>query len=539
MGNKQAKKKIAIVEQKTNQNSDKIIEEEPLNEITKKNEKKIIEEKPINKLDNKTMKEDQMEETKENIENFSYNIIGKFGLDFFGDTLTPDFLYLIGRVQNLVYFDLTSMKDDLEKLLRYIKDNFPKNYEDLEQPLEDYMKTKKNNMFHENRGFFKTAALKMKFIFGKESFNEEVRRRAKRLAYLLMQLYYKIEENKDKNYCLGMIDPIKLNVKVFPYSILEEINEEIRFINIKRNSIDEIDVSLNILNEKFKEVLQNIDEDSNDDNKKVLKAFLANEIHKKLKEIEKVSFSKETDTYKKMKSLRSKINKTILENLDIDSNFDANPFFDEDYDYTIIKNTKKEKNILLTGDYINKFKAQLKQDFKNLQNSLKKFDKDEEEMNFIKKSMDKIEKLENEEDKIMKEINKINQKNFEQGIEIGKNIVANFKNKNDKEEEKEKLGEKLDKTLQTAQKVGDNIFQIKDNIIDKNSLENKEIIINYNKEETKKLIHLHALIEKIESVTNEKKEYNIDGSINGLMICKKINNSENQIINSFNVKIIY
>ena len=539
MGNKQAKKKIAIVEQKTNQNSDKIIEEEPLNEITKKNEKKIIEEKPINKLDNKTMKEDQMEETKENIENFSYNIIGKFGLDFFGDTLTPDFLYLIGRIQNLVYFDLTSMKDDLEKLLRYIKDNFPKNYEDLEQPLEDYMKTKKNNMFHENRGFFKTAALKMKFIFGKESFNEEVRRRAKRLAYLLMQLYYKIEENKDKNYCLGMIDPIKLNVKVFPYSILEEINEEIRFINIKRNSIDEIDASLNILNEKFKEVLQNIDEDSNDDNKKVLKAFLANEIHKKLKEIEKVSFSKETDTYKKMKSLRSKVNKTILENLDIDSNFDANPFFDEDYDYTIIKNTKKEKNILLTGDYINKFKAQLKQDFKNLQNSLKKFDKDEEEMNFIKKSMDKIEKLENEEDKIMKEINKINQKNFEQGIEIGKNIVANFKNKNDKEEEKEKLGEKLDKTLQTAQKVGDNIFQIKDNIIDKNSLENKEIIINYNKEETKKLIHLHALIEKIESVTNEKKEYNIDGSINGLMICKKINNSENQIINSFNVKIIY
>ena len=539
MGNKQAKKKIVIVEQKTNQNSDKIIEEEPLNEITKKNEKKIIDEKPINKLDNKTMKEDQMEETKENIENFSYNIIGKFGLDFFGDTLTPDFLYLIGRIQNLVYFDLTSMKDDLEKLLRYIKDNFPKNYEDLEQPLEDYMKTKKNNMFHENRGFFKTAALKMKFIFGKESFNEEVRRRAKRLAYLLMQLYYKIKENKDKNYCLGMIDPINLKVKVFPCSILEEINEEIRFINIKRNSIDEIDASLNILNEKFKEVLQNIDEYPNDDNKKVLKAFLANEIHKKLKEIEKVSFSKETDTYKKMKSLRSKVNKTILENLDIDSNFDANPFFDEDYDYTIIKNTKKEKNILLTGDYINKFKAQLKQDFKNLQNSLKKFDKDEEEMNFIKKSMDKIEKLENEEDKIMKEINKINQKNFEQGIEIGKNIVANFKNKNDKEQEKEKLGEKLDKTLQTAQKVGDNIFQIKDNIIDKNSLENKEIIINYNKEETTKLMHLHVLIEKIESVTDEKKEYNIDGGINGLMICKKINNSENQIIDSFNVKIIY
>ena len=539
MGNKQSQKKIVIVEQKTNQNPDKIIEEEPVNEIAKQNEKIIIDEKPIDKMDNKTMKDGQMEETKKNTENFSYNIIGKFGFDFFGDTLTPDFLYLIGRTQNLVYFDLISMKDDLEKLLWNIKDNFPKNYEDLEQPLEDYMKTKKNSMFHENRGFFKNMGLKIKFIFGKESFNEEVRRRAKRLAYLLMQLKYKTEENKDKNYCIGMIDPINLKVTVFPYSILEEINEEIRFINIKRNNIEEIDTSLNILNEKFKEVIQNIDKDSNDKNKKVLKAFLANEIHKKLKEIEKVSFSKETDAYRKMKSLRSKVNKTILENLDIDSNFDENPFFDEDYDYTVIKRTKKEKNILLTGSYINKFKAQLKQDFKNLQSNLKKFDKDEEEMNFIRKSMDKIEKLESEEDKIMKEINKINQKNFEQGIEIGKNIVANFKHKNDKEEEKEKLGDKLDKTLQTAKKVGDNIFQIKDNIIDKNSLENKEIIIKYNKEETKKLMHLHVLIEQIESSTNEKKEYNIDGGINGLMICKKINNSENQIINSFNVKIIY
>ena len=372
MGNKQSQKKIVIVEQKTNQNSDKKIEEEPVNEIAKKNEKIIIDEKPIDKVDNKIMKDGQMEETKKNTENFSYNIIGKFGIDFFGDNLTPDFLYLKGRIQNLVYFDLTSMKDDLEKLLRYIKDNFPKNYEDLEQPLEDYMNTKKNSMFHENRGFFKTTALKIKFIFGKEIFNEEVRRRAKRLAYLLMQLKYKKEENKDKNYCIGMIDPINLKVEVYPYSILEEIKEEIRFINIKRNNIEEIDASLNILNEKFKEILQNIDEDSNDKNKKVLKAFLANEIHKKLKEIEKVSFSKETDTYRKMKSLRSKVNKTILENLDIDSNFDENPFFDEDYDYTVIKSTKKEKNILLTGSYINKFKAQLKQDFKNLQNKLVK-----------------------------------------------------------------------------------------------------------------------------------------------------------------------
>lgn len=40
MGNKQAQKKIVIVEQKTNQNSDKIIEEEPLNEITKKMKRK-------------------------------------------------------------------------------------------------------------------------------------------------------------------------------------------------------------------------------------------------------------------------------------------------------------------------------------------------------------------------------------------------------------------------------------------------------------------------------------------------------------------
>ena len=48
------------------------------------------------------------------------------------------------------------------------------------------MRTRKDYMFRENRRFFKSFALKLKFIVGSENFNEEVRKRAKRLAYLLM-----------------------------------------------------------------------------------------------------------------------------------------------------------------------------------------------------------------------------------------------------------------------------------------------------------------------------------------------------------------
>ncbi len=85
----------------------------------------------------------------------------------------------------------------------------------------------------------------------------------------------------------------------------------------------------------------------------------------------------------------------------------------------------------------------------------------------------------------------------------------------------------------------DNVFQIKDNIVEKNSLENKENIINYVKEETKTLIHYNDLIEKIENEKKKKKELNIDGDIKGLIVFQKINNLGNRILDSFDVKFIY
>ena len=72
-----------------------------------------------------------------------------------------------------------------------------------------------------------------------------------------------------------------------------------------------------------------IDEERNVDNKKIKNAFIASEIYKKLKEIEKISFSNESDAYRKMKSLSRKINKVILDNLDSDSDYDENRFLEE------------------------------------------------------------------------------------------------------------------------------------------------------------------------------------------------------------------
>ena len=64
------------------------------------------------------MEEPQKKEENKINEVFFQNIFGEFGFGFYGDILTSDFLNLSGRIENYVYFNLITMKDDLEKLSR-------------------------------------------------------------------------------------------------------------------------------------------------------------------------------------------------------------------------------------------------------------------------------------------------------------------------------------------------------------------------------------------------------------------------------------
>jgi len=70
---------------------------------------------------------------------------------------------------------------------------YPINYEDLKEPLKEYMNREQKEEYVEKFGFFDWIGLRMKFIFQKESFNEEVRTRAKKFAFMMSQINTKLE----------------------------------------------------------------------------------------------------------------------------------------------------------------------------------------------------------------------------------------------------------------------------------------------------------------------------------------------------------
>lgn len=520
MGSKQSKP----VEKKNIKKEEPILKEETdikkddeniTNEIFEEN-KIEIDEKPIIKP--QTIKKN---------ESYPIDIMDELLFDLSGEIFKTDFLCLEGEIKNLIFFDPKTFMKTLKSRLDKIENNFPKNYDDLKQPLENYMEIRQKNIYRENIGFLKLIVLKSKFLFGGEKFDEEVRARAKILAFLISQVKYDIVKYKE-NF-IEMLDYDNLKMTPFPDTFFEKINDEIININIKTKNSKEINESLDKLREKFDEIYGDIDNNRNNDKeKKILKTFLAKKIHPKLIEIEKSNPPEDTDEYKKMKSMRSKMNKVYIQNLDPDP-MDNDPIFKNNYKYTVIHKTKEEKKILLFGTYINTFKNELNDQIENL------------EENLSLSNLDYIEKLKNEDIKIKKAINKINKQNFENGVDAGTNIIKIFKSKNNDDIKIKKI-EKTEiilDALQNAKNAGNNIFQIADNNIDKNDLKNQEKKNNFNIKTTTKLIELKKIKNLIDKIEKEKEMFDINGGINGLLITRDINDSNNLSMNLANVKVIY
>lgn len=225
------------------------------------------------------------------------------------------------------------MKGSLKGKLNEIATSHPKHYEDLRQPLEDYMEKRQTKVYKENRNFFQSIALRWRFITGDEKFNEDIRTKAKRIAFLLSQIKADLNENESRKAIICMIDPDSFIVTPIIEELSEEIYEKIDNINIRLNNTEEIIKSLKILDDEFDSLNERIEDEpeiskrSNGYLKKIFKSFLAYEIHLRLEDIQKISISNETEAYKRWKSLKSKVNKIIVQNLDTDSSLDKKPFF--------------------------------------------------------------------------------------------------------------------------------------------------------------------------------------------------------------------
>ena len=604
MGSKSSAQKAEICDKKLIPDSETVIKEQNINKkeyqnnsSTTNNKIKIIEE-PKNIIDKESagdISEKEEEEDKKQIEEYLNDIFSEFSFDFYDDTLDPNFLSWINSKKDLVFFDSKRLSKILYNKLRVIANEYPKHYEDLKQPLDVYMQKRQNKIYKENRNIFQSIGLRLRFIIGEESFNEDIRRRIKRIAFLLSQINADLKENKDKNVVIFLIDPDNYKVLPFIRKILNEIEEEIDNSNILIDNIEEINKSLNILEDKLNFLYKRIENDKNNskEEKKIFKSFLAYKINRWLKDIEKASNFEGTEAEKKLISLKNHVNKIIFQNLDTDSSLDQNPFlgniFKVKNEYTIIKDTKKEKKILFSGMNVEKFINTLKNHFEELKIDLSKLDDEsedintnsEEDINFIQKKKSIIKNLEEKKDKNKKSIIELNQKMFENGIDIIKNTVENFdvelnekennqkkefanknekeeasksidngeanekKEKNEKEEKNEKIEIKMKKekkeiienTFKSVGIIGGNIFQMNKNYIDKKSLEKKEEVYNYLTDENVKLINLYQLIKKYEKKAKKKKHINNYNKLNGLLISKNINSAGNELLNNYGVQI--
>lgn len=207
-------------------------------------------------------------------------------------------------------------------------------------------------------------------------------------------------------------------------------------------------------------------------------------------------------------------------------------------EFKIIKNTNKEKKVLLDGIYINNFFDEIKKNFNDLEQNLFKFDKDELQggkdsienkkkiIEFLRGKMEKLEKWESLEKNIDIEINEINFNNFEQVIEGGKDAtlgVLNFKQI------------QINNGLDNVKNVGQKYYKVKSNNIVKAYKEKTKDIIKHNKKETIKLIKEYELIDSFEK---QRKLIKDESKINGYVVSKKISNPKHPILDVYSIDII-
>ena len=508
------------------------------NEIVEKPKEKQI--NPKKRMKKKT--EEDIQEEEEKGEKYPISLFGEFEFDLYDGSLKPDCTFILDDRINYVYFNLKSLYNTLEQSIAELFKKYPKNLENLKEPLEDYLKEYQKEEFKEQTSTIGYIMERVKFIFGEESYNRKVQERVIKMAFLFCQLKSEtIRINSlDKKITIGIIDSYDYKIKIYYYEDFQKINNEISEIDININNINEIDKSLEIIDDKMQTLIgevKNKYKGLDEVNQAIFLLYLLNKIDSKLSRVEDSNDALGNyKTYKKMRNMRSQMNKYIKSNIKKEQ---KKLFFDLDLWFKIIKNTKDEKKVLLDGINIEAFLNAINDNFESLQAQLFKFDKDDlngakdtafnklQIIEFLKEKMEKLEKAELLEQDIEKEINNINLKTYEQVCDGGKNAanaVFSFRNKD------------YNDAIEQAKNAGKTYYQVKENNIVKAYKEKTKSIIKYKKEETIKLIKEYELIYNFEKQRRKVKD---ESKINGYLVSKKINKIDNPILDFYSIEIIY
>ena len=530
---KEVSDKNEIIIEKPEENSKKI-------EETKKEDKKEEEDKKENSPNGEKKDDDEEEDDEKDDEKFTYpkSLFGEFEFDLYDDSLKPDCTYIYNDRTYYVYFNLNALYNRLEVKIDELFKKYPKNLENLKEPLQKYMKKYQEEEYKEETSIFSFLG-RVKFIFGDEYYNRNVQERAMKIAFLFSQLKLEtlgINESNTK-ITIGIIDSYNYKIKSYCYEDFTTINDEVNSIEIKKDNIKEINKSLKIIEDKMKTIIDEIRNKYNEVNRNIFILYLLFQINSKLVKIEESNdVLNHAKTFKKMRNIRSQMNKEIKDNIKIES---KKLYFDLDLSFKIIKNTNKVKKVFLDGININAFLEEINKNFENLQDQLFKFDKDELKsendnrrnkmsiIQFLRKKMDAVQKWEDLEKGVNLEINNLDSQIFQNLVDAkkaGSSAITSFKDKD------------YNAGYELVKDIGKSYYKAKENDIVKAYKEKTKSIIRYNKEETIKLIKEYELIEKFEEEKKKKKQ---NETINGYIVTKTINDPNNPIIDLYSVEIIY
>ena len=127
--------------------------------------------------------------------------------------------------------------------------------------MKEYIKSYNEELYKEKTGFFSLLFERFKFIFEKENYYPEIKNIIL-YAYLLSQL--KKEPNKEINMVL--IDSVNYKILQYGDKDFKKIHEEVQGLPIKLDNMNEINKSLQLIEEKMKNLKKYIENSYKDKN---------------------------------------------------------------------------------------------------------------------------------------------------------------------------------------------------------------------------------------------------------------------------------
>ena len=209
------------------------------NEIIEKPDKTSDKAKEENQVKTEEAKEEEEKEEEVKGEKYPKSLFGQFEFDLYDDCLKPDCTFILNKRIYYVYFNLKSLSNKLEEDIANLFKKYPKNLENLKEPLEKYLKEYQKEEFKEQSFYVGYIIERIKFIFGEESYDRKVQERVMKMAFLFCQLKSETIRINDlnKKTTIGLIDSHKYKIKIYSYEDFQKINDEINNIDVKINNI--------------------------------------------------------------------------------------------------------------------------------------------------------------------------------------------------------------------------------------------------------------------------------------------------------------